>query len=145
MPGGTTLTLSGPSCSQEVLEGPPANEACPARESLPTAAVQSVAPQLPLQPSSGAQLPEAFESSSDEEDASGSLGCPEEVVFLRAKSGIFHLASQSIAASGVQLGKVWLKPCCGMLSTDLEIAHHLPAQARLCRHRACQAGLQQCA
>jgi len=137
--------FSVPSSLQAASEPLPAIASGDSLKSPLLAAEETLATPLPLQNSAVAQTSEVFDSSSDEEDAPGALGCPEEVIFLRARSGIFHLASQSPSAAGVPLGKVWLKPCCGMLSTDLEVAYRLPAEARLCRHRACQALLQQCA
>ena len=75
-----------------------------------------------------------------------SLGCAEEVLFLRAnKSGIVHVAAPASPGMGVQHGSLWLKPTCGMLSPELFCITSVPSGSRLCRHKACQGLLGRCA
>ncbi|CAE7578370.1 unnamed protein product [Symbiodinium sp. CCMP2592] len=70
-------------------------------------------------------------SSSDGEPADvESLGDAEEVCFLRAKSGIIHIASPAPSGTGVSCGSLWLKPACGMLSSELEMVGSVPTGAR---------------
>ena len=74
-----------------------------------------------------------------------SLGEAEEVFFLRAKSGIIHVAAPSELCVGVQHSSLWMQPACGMLSAELAVVASVPTGARLCKHKACQGLLSSCA
>ena len=99
--------------------------------------VQAQSDPMPPQPELQGQ---SFDSSSSEGEPADleSLGCAEEVLFLRAKSGIIHVAAPASSGMGVQHGSLWLKPTCGMLSPELFCITSVPSGARLCRHKACQ-------
>ena len=106
---------------------------------------QQVQPVLPVQATPDLELVPLHTLAPGEPADVASLGDAEEVFFLRAKSGIIHVAAPSELCVGVQHLSLWMKPACGMLSAELAVVASVPPGARLCKHEACQGLLSRCA